>query len=87
MKKYFAFGLSFAFSIVCFSQQFPVSKKVPAPYVKHGISIQDDYSWLESMTSQEVIDWRNAQNALTNAHLDTIKKTWSAVSKIKEYGT
>lgn len=85
MKKRFIFLYCFCFSIVCFSQQFPVSKKTPTTITKHGISVQDDYSWLENMSADEVLNWRNAQNEVTNLHLEDIKKDYSSVSKIKEY--
>lgn len=86
MKKQFTFLLCFSFcSIICFSQRFPISKKAPTTITKHGVSVQDDYSWLENMTSDEVLNWRNAQNEVTNLHLEEIKKEWSSASKIKDY--
>ena len=40
-----------------FSQQKIETKKVSATLSKHGITIQDDYAWLENTTNKEVVDW------------------------------
>ena len=77
--------LSILFSILSFSQQFPVTKKTTTTITKHKISYKDDYSWLENMTSEEVTNWKNAQNQTVEIHLEDIKKTYSTASKIKEY--
>ncbi len=77
--------LSILFSILSFSQQFPVTKKTTTTITKHKISYKDDYSWLENMTSEEVTNWKNAQNQTVEIHLEDIKKTYSSASKIKEY--
>jgi prolyl oligopeptidase len=85
MKKYFSFVHCLFFSAVCFSQQFPVTKKTPATITKYGITFEDDYTWLENMESEAVMNWTNAQNEVVNRHLEEIKKSYSSAAKIKEY--
>jgi len=85
MQKFIVSLFVASLSVVCFSQSVPVTKKMPVKVSKHNISFQDDYAWLEDMESDEVIGWRNAQNAYANAHLEAIKKKWNSASKIKEY--
>jgi prolyl oligopeptidase len=67
-----------------FSQNIPVTKKVSKTLEKHDVKIQDDYSWLENLKSDEVTSWVNAQNAYTNEAFDKINISKIA-SKIKEY--
>ena len=77
--------LSFLYSIVSFSQNFPVTKKTNVIITKHKISYTDEYAWLENMKSEEVVNWKNAQNEVVEIHLEDVKKTYSSASKIKEY--
>ena len=77
----FCFVLSFS----AFCQKFPVTKKTSSSITKHNISIQDDYSWLENMKSDEVKNWANAQNEVANLHFEEIKKEYDIVNKIKDY--
>ena len=86
MKKIYAF-LICLFPLICLSQKFPFSKKTPTTIAKHKISFQDNYTWLENMESEEVGNWVHAQNEVANLHLEEIKKTYSSISKIKEYDT
>jgi len=83
MKRYHLFFLVFTTSL-CFSQNIPVTKKVTKTLEKHDVKIQDDYSWLENLKSDEVTGWVNAQNAYTNAVFEKINVSKIA-SKIKEY--
>jgi prolyl oligopeptidase len=83
MKIYFLL----VFSFICtslFSQNIPVTKKVSSTLQKHDLKIQDDYSWLQNLNSEEVTSWVNAQNSATNAKFDEINVSKIA-SKIKEY--
>jgi prolyl oligopeptidase len=49
----------------------PETKKNPVTDVLYGVSIRDDYRWLEE-NGPEVIAWSDAQNAVARAHLDSI---------------
>ncbi len=73
------------FSVATFCQKFPVTKKTVATITKHNITIQDDYSWLENMKSDETKNWANAQNEVANLHFEDIKKDYDILSKIKGY--
>ena len=85
MPKYIRCLIIIFFPVIAYAQLVPVTKKLPVTISKHNISYHDDYAWLEAMESDEVINWRNAQNEYTNLHLKEIKKKWSSASKIKEY--
>jgi prolyl oligopeptidase len=77
---------SFLFiSKLTFCQSFPETKKTPTTISKHGISYQDNYTWLENMRSEEVAIWVDKQNDFTKNHDLEVHKSYSLVSKIKEY--
>ncbi len=85
MQKHLFTCVLLLFTFFVFSQQYPITKKVPKTITKHGIAFQDEYSWLENMGETEVVSWSNAQNEVINQHSDEIKKTYDIASKIKEY--
>ena len=86
-KNIFAFITTLLLSQITFAQSYPETKKTPTTITKHKISYQDDYSWLENMRSEEVTTWVEQQNEFTNNHLLETSKTYSLVSKLKEYDT
>ena len=51
---------------------YPVTPKRPVTEVYHGVTVVDDYRWLEDDASQEVVRWVAEQNALTHRYLDAI---------------
>ncbi len=73
------------FSLQAFSQEFPATKKSPSTITKHGISYNDDYRWLENMNSEEVNKWVDDQNAVAKKQLETVKKSYNAAFKIRDY--
>lgn len=83
MKRFSFFFLVFT-ATFSFSQNIPVTKKVSKTFEKHDVKIQDDYSWLENLKSDDVTSWVNAQNAYTNNAFEKINVSKIA-SKIKEY--
>jgi prolyl oligopeptidase len=83
MKNLLTIVLSFYF-ITSFSQTI-VTKKTPTSFTKHGITIIDDYSWLEDIKSPETKKWVEDENNLTISHLEEIKKKYDLEKKIKEY--
>jgi prolyl oligopeptidase len=85
MKKRLLLLFCALFSLVAFSQKFPVTKKTTTTISKHQISFQDDYTWLEDMKSDAVLNWANAENEVTDLHLEEIQKDYSIAGKIKEY--
>jgi prolyl oligopeptidase len=68
-----------------FSQQKIETKKVSATLSKHGITIQDDYAWLENTTNKEVVDWVELQNNLSEQKLSELVKNYNFSFKIKDY--
>lgn len=84
LKPLFTVGLLILASLA-FSQQYPITKKVPKTITKHEVSYEDHYSWLENMKATEVVNWSNAQNEVVNLHRNEIKKKYDIISKIKEY--
>lgn len=73
------------FFIKAYSQNTIPTKKTPSPYTKHGVTITDDYSWLENLKSPETTKWVDEENKITTAHLEEIKKKYDLEKKIKEY--
>jgi prolyl oligopeptidase len=68
-----------------FSQQKIETKKVSSTISKHGITIQDDYAWLENTSDKEVIDWATLQNDISEQKLNEIVKNYNFSFKIKDY--
>ena len=83
MKNIFVLALNLIF-ITAFSQNI-VTKKNPAPYTKHGITITDDYSWLENLKSPETAKWVYDENQITSSHLEEVKKKYNLEKKISDY--
>ena len=79
-----------AFGPQCRSQQMepPPSKVEPVAEVIHGITITDNYRWLEgdeqgNMTP-EVAEWTDAQNAYTRQVLDSIPGREALEARLRE---
>lgn len=68
-----------------FSQQKIETKKVSSTFSKHGITIQDDYAWLENASDKEVIDWATLQNNVSEQKLNETVKNYNFSFKIKDY--
>lgn len=51
---------------------YPVTAKRPVAQTFHGVTVVDDYRWLEDDTAPEVKAWVAQQNALTRKYLDSI---------------
>ena len=72
-------------SITVFSQHKIETKKVSTTLSKHGITIQDDYTWLENTSNKEVIDWITLQNNVSEQKLTEVVKNHNFSFKIKDY--
>lgn len=72
-------------SITVFSQHKIETKKVSTTLSKHGITIQDDYTWLENTSNKEVIDWITLQNNVSEQKLNDVVKNHNFSFKIKDY--
>lgn len=84
MKKITVFYCLF-FTVFVFSQSTMTTKKNPSPFTKHGITLIDDYAWLENTKSEDVANWVDTQNKNTKAHLEEINLAKSIAVKIREY--
>jgi prolyl oligopeptidase len=50
----------------------PLAAKKPVKDVYHGVTVTDDYRWLEDAKDPAVKAWSDAQNAYARKHLDAI---------------
>jgi prolyl oligopeptidase len=50
----------------------PSTRRAPVQNRYHGVSVTDDYRWLEDARSAEVVAWTEAQNRYTRAVLDAL---------------
>jgi len=50
----------------------PETRKAPVTDTYHGVSVVDDYRWLEDWKSPEVRNWSEAQNAYARAYLNSL---------------
>lgn len=71
--------------LASFSQTAVTAKKIPSPYSKHGVTVTDDYSWLENIKSAETAQWVKEENKITNLDLDKARSKYNFEKKIKEY--
>ncbi len=83
MTRYFIL-LLLSYATV-FSQQKMESKKVSSTLSKHGITLQDDYAWLENTSDKEVADWVTLQNNASEQKLAELIKNYNFSFKIKDY--
>jgi len=65
--------------------KYPHTEKRPVIDTLHGVTLQDDYRWLEEETP-EVIAWDAAQNALTHSHLDGLPQRQELLRLLQTYG-
>ena len=60
------------FNLSAVAQVTPPTLRQAVTNTYHGVTVNDDYQWLEDATKTEVIAWVAAQNKLTRAALDAI---------------
>ncbi len=72
----FAFFCTLAYSGVAAAADgvltYPAAAKVPVAETYHGITVVDDYRWMESDASPEVKAWVREENALTRKFVDSV---------------
>ena len=49
---------------------YPAAARRPVTDVYHGVSVSEDYRWLENTSATEVRDWIASENALTRGWID-----------------
>ncbi|MEQ3691432.1 MAG: prolyl oligopeptidase family serine peptidase [Flavobacterium sp.] len=85
MKALLKFTLLFLFSINIFSQAPKSIKKNGTILSKHGISYNDEYSWLENISENEVVNWVNSENKISSDYLKKVADSDNFEFKIKDY--
>ncbi len=82
-KFHFLFLVFFIVSIT--KAQSPSTKKIITKTIKHGIIIEDNYAWLEDVSSNDVKNWVTEQNSFSEKHLKEVTKATNFLFKIKDY--
>ena len=65
----------------------PSTRRSPVEDRYHGITVTDDYRWLEDATSPEVVAWTDAQNRHTRAVLDALPGAEALRRRVREIRT
>lgn len=69
----FVQNLSFSFlSIILVAAMPPETRKMPVADIYHGVTVDDDYRWLEDWNDPQVKTWSDAQNSFARAFLDRL---------------
>ncbi len=79
-----AFVSSFAIGVAAAEFNYPSTPKRPVTDVLHGVSVVDDYRWLEDDGSAEVKDWVAAQNTVTRKALDAVPQRAEIVRRVQQ---
>ena len=56
----------------------------PVTNVYHGVTVVDNYRWLENFNDPEVKQWSAAQNAVTRAYLDNLPARSNIVKRLEK---
>ena len=62
----------------------PATPRQPVTDVYHGISVSDDYRWLDDYNRPEVRAWSNAQNAYTRSIIDSIPSAAAVRARVAD---
>lgn len=66
------------------AQSVPKTEKIPVTAVYHGISVTDDYRWLENGDDPKVKAWVASQNAYTQGYLSRLPQREAIVSFLRK---
>ena len=70
-ERWGALALFFYF-VACGMAQPPAAPKKPIVDAYHGVSVSDDYRWLENYSDPAVRAWSDAQNSYARKYLDAL---------------
>src|SRR5215469_3874748 len=70
---YLAFAATSAYGIAA-GLDYPPTPKQPVKETYHGVTVTDDYRWLEDDASPEVKRWVAEQNAFSRRYLDAVRE-------------
>src|SRR5271154_7077017 len=62
----------------------PSTEKTPITDIYHGVSVVDDYRWLENWDDPKVKAWVAAQNAYTQSYVSTLRQRPAIVEFFKK---
>jgi prolyl oligopeptidase len=62
----------------------PATAKKPVSDVYHGVTVREDYRWLENWDDPDVKAWSRAQNAYSRAFLDSIPERPAIVEQLRK---
>lgn len=62
----------------------PVTKKTPTTDTYHGVTVTDDYRWLEDWSNPEVKAWSDAQNGYARSVLDKLPSVDAIRARVTE---
>ncbi len=65
----------------------PPTRRAPVEDRYHGVSVADDYRWLEGAASPEVVAWTEAQNRYTRSVLDALPGADGLRRRVREIRT
>src|SRR4051812_34053359 len=69
----------------CAAKTAPVATaKRPVTNVYHGVSVVDDYQWLENFDDPQVRKWNDAQNAAARAYFSKLASKPIIAKRLKE---
>ena len=81
-----AFALAALLAAACpaFAAGLPPAPIRPVTNLYHGVTVVDNYRWLENFNDPEVKQWSAAQNALTRDYLDHLPVRSNIVKRLKK---
>jgi len=80
----FALAACFVAANPGFAAGLPDTPLRPVTNIYHGVSVVDNYRWLENFNDPEVKQWSAAQNALTRACLDHLPVRSKIVKRLEK---
>ncbi len=90
MKQRQGFAIAVALTVAPFwtmAQQVgppPDTAKVPVTDIYHGVSVVDEYRWLENWDDPKVKAWVAAQNAYTQSYVNNLPQRPAIVESLKK---
>jgi prolyl oligopeptidase len=77
----------FLTNLVSAAEAPPPAPKRPVRDVYHGVTVTDDYRWLEDAANPEVQEWTKAENAYARQHLDALPRRQELAQELERLMT
>ena len=81
---FLALAALFATAISTLAAGWPDTPLRPVTNVYHGVTVVDNYRWLENFNDPEVKQWSAAQNAITRGYLDNLPARSNVVKRLEK---